>query len=217
MWPAAAQNKPPALQDPAPVIAEAQNLLAELAATYPGAPMISIDPPRITQQPACSQLEAFLPNGHGLRSRTSVAVRCLAPQTWSLYVQASVQIMGEYFVANRAIKRGETLSLDDLDFRSGDLLRNSRLISDPSHIVGWVTTRRIQKGSAIQGNALRDPQSIARGTMVRTVARGIGFVASGEGQALESGAPGSQIQVRTPAGQIITGTVIDAHTVQVMM
>jgi len=42
-------------------------------------------------------------------------------------------------------------------------------------------------------------------------------VATGEGQALESGAPGTQIQVRTSSGQIITGTVIDAHTVQVMM
>ena len=34
---------------------------------------------------------------------------------------------------------------------------------------------------------------------------------------MESGAPGARIQVRTPGGQIITGTVIDAHTVQVMM
>ncbi|HUH40861.1 MAG TPA: flagellar basal body P-ring formation chaperone FlgA [Castellaniella sp.] len=212
-----AQNGPPAVQDPAPVADQARNLLLELAATYPGTPEITVEAPRISQQAACDQLEAFLPGAQGLRSRTSVGVRCLAPQAWTLYVQASVQIMGEYFVANRAINRGETLSLDDLDFRTGDLLRNHRLIGDPSHIVGWVTTRRIPKGSAIQGTALRDPQSIERGNMVRTIARGIGFVASGEGQALESGAPGSQIQVRTTSGQIITGTVIDGHTVQVMM
>lgn len=212
-----AQGAPtPAVQDPAEVIAQAESLLHELAAAYPGTPVISVDEPRITQQPACAQLEAFL-SGGALRSRTSVGIRCLAPEPWTLYVQANVRIMGHYFVANRTINRGETLSLDELDAREGDLLRNQRLIGDPSHIVGWVATRRIAKGSPIQGNALRDPQSIERGNMVRTVARGVGFVATGEGQALESGAPGTQIQVRTSSGQIITGTVIDAHTVQVMM
>lgn len=212
-----AQGTPtPAIQDPADVVAQAESLLHELAASYPGTPVISVDEPRITQQPACARLEAFL-SGGTLRSRTSVGIRCLAPSPWTLYVQANVRIMGHYFVANRTINRGETLSLDELDAREGDLLRNNRLIGDPSHIVGWVATRRIAKGSPIQSNALRDPQSIERGNMVRTVARGVGFVATGEGQALESGAPGTQIQVRTTSGQIVTGTVIDAHTVQVMM
>jgi len=215
-WAAAAQGAPTGLQDPAAVAAQAEALLRDMAASHPGTPVVSVDEPRITQQPACAELEAFLPGG-ALRSRTSVGVRCLAPHPWTLYVQASVRIMGHYFVANRTINRGETLSLDELDTREGDLLRNNRLIGDPSHIVGWVATRRIAKGSPIQGNALRDPQSIERGNMIRTVARGVGFVITGEGQALESGAPGSQIQVRTGSGQIITGTVIDAHTVQVMM
>nr|WP_254045803.1 flagella basal body P-ring formation protein FlgA [Paenalcaligenes hominis] len=53
--------------------------------------------------------------------------------------------------------------------------------------------------------------------MVRTLARGAGFVATGEGQALQSGSPGNQIQVRVSSGQIITGTVLDAQTVQVLM
>uniref|UniRef100_UPI00333E1FC7 flagellar basal body P-ring formation chaperone FlgA n=1 Tax=Castellaniella defragrans TaxID=75697 RepID=UPI00333E1FC7 len=216
-WAAAAQNAPPhAIQDPAEVAARAEALLRETAAGHPGTPVISIDAPRIDRQPACDELEAFLTDG-SLRSRTSVGIRCLTPQPWTLYVQANVRIMGHYFVANRAISRGETLSLDELDTREGDLLRHNRLISDPAHIVGWVATQRIAKGSPIQGNALRDPQSIERGKTIRTVARGTGFVVSGEGQALESGTPGRQIQVRTRSGRIITGTVIDAHTVQVMM
>ncbi|MER1966514.1 flagellar basal body P-ring formation chaperone FlgA [Castellaniella sp. GW247-6E4] len=216
--PAMARDTPPqGTQDPAAVAAQADDLLRELAASHPGTPDIMVDEPRITQQPACAQLEAFLPGGAELRPRTSVGIRCLAPQPWTVYVQANVRIMGHYFVANRTINRGEILSLDELDTREGDLLRNHRLIGDPSHIVGWVATRRIAKGSAIQGNALRDPQSIERGHIVRTVARGLGFVATGEGQALQSGGPGAQIQVRTSSGQMITGTVIDAHTVQVMM
>ncbi|CAM3744734.1 Flagella basal body P-ring formation protein FlgA OS=Castellaniella defragrans (strain DSM /CCUG 39792 / 65Phen) OX=1437824 GN=BN940_11856 PE=3 SV=1 [Castellaniella denitrificans] len=214
--PARAQPVRPALQDPAAVVAQAEALLKDRAASWPGRAVISVEPPRIVNQPACERMEAFL-SGSGLQPRTPVGVRCLAPQPWTIYVQASVQILGTYFVANRLIRRDEVLSLDDLDTREGDLLRNRRLIGDPAHIVGWIATRRIRAGGAIESGALRDPNAIERGQQVRTVARGVGFVATSEGQALESGGPGARIQVRTRGGQIITGTVIDAHTVQVMM
>lgn len=211
-----AQANRPALQDPAAVVAQAQALLEEQAAMWPGRPQIHVDTPRIVNQAACDQLEASL-SGSGLQPRTPVTVRCLAPQPWTIYLQANVQILGSYYVANRLIQRDQTLSLDDLDTREGDLLRNRRLIGDPAHIVGWIATRRIRAGGAIESGALRDPNAIERGQQVRTVARGAGFVVSSEGQALEAGGPGARIQVRTPGGQIITGTVIDAHTVQVMM
>lgn len=214
--PAHAQAARPALQDPAALVAQAEVLLKEQAATWPGRAVIHVDAPRIVNQAACAQMEASL-SGSGLQPRTPVTIRCLAPQPWTIYLQASVQIQGTYYVANRLIQRDEALSLDDLDTREGDLLRNRRLIGDPARIVGWIATRRIRAGGAIESGALRDPNAIERGQQVRTVARGVGFVASSEGQALESGGPGARIQVRTPGGQIITGTVIDAHTVQVMM
>jgi flagella basal body P-ring formation protein FlgA len=211
-----AQTARPALQDPAALVAQAEALLKEQAAAWPGRAVIHVDAPRIVNQAACQQMEASL-SSSGLQPRTPVTIRCLAPQPWTIYLQASVQIQGTYYVANRLIQRDQTLSLNDLDTREGDLLRNRRLIGDPAHIVGWIATRRIRAGSAIESNALRDPNAIERGQQVRTVARGVGFVATSEGQALESGSPGARIQVRTPGGQIITGTVIDAHTVQVMM
>lgn len=205
------------LQAPGPIIAQVESLLHERAESYPGTAQITVDAPRITNQAACDDLQASISGEGALRSRMSVRVRCAAPQTWSLYVQASVRILGHYFVANHTIASGQILSLDDLDTREGDLLRNTRAIIDPAHIVGFIATRRIRSGSEIRSTALRDPQSIQRGQAVRTIARGAGFVATGEGKALESGAPGAQIQVRSSSGQIITGTVIDAQTVQVMM
>ncbi|MGB6242163.1 MAG: flagellar basal body P-ring formation chaperone FlgA [Castellaniella sp.] len=216
---ALAQGGSPATitQDPTAIVEQVETLLKDRAASYPGTATIAVDIPRITNQSACSRMDTFLAGSGGLQSRTSVGVRCLAPQPWTLYVQASVQITGPYFVANRILDRGTVISMDDLDTREGDLLRLRRVISDPAHIVGWITTRRIRSGGPIEGNALRDPNSIERGQQVRTIARGPGFVVSGEGQALDSGNPGTQIQVRTPNGQIITGTVLDAHTVQVMM
>lgn len=206
-----------AVQAPGPVIDAAQALLQARAASYPGEATITVDPPRLVSQPPCDDLQASLSGTGQLRSRTPVTIRCQSPHPWTIYLQASVRIVGSYFVANRAIARGERLSLDDLDTRQGDLLRHRRAISDPSHIIDWIATRRIAAGSPIESNALRDPQAVQRGQQVRTLVRGPGFVITSAGQALQSGSPGTRIQVRTANGEIISGTVIDAQTVQVTM
>jgi len=206
-----------ALQDPQAIMGEVESFLLTRAQELPGTPSIAVTPPRISSQPACDQLETFLSNPQ-LRSRMSVGVRCMAPEPWTLYVQASVSIQGYYYVANRSINMGETLTHDDLVAREGDLLRLSRgVIIDPSQAVGYIAQQRIGAGSTIRSSALRDPDSIVRGQAVKTEARGIGFVATGEGVALDNGAPGATIQVRTSSGQVVTGTVVNNTTVRVLM
>src|SRR5690606_7442192 len=98
-----AQTARPVLQDPAAVVAQVQALLQDQAAAWPGRAVINVDAPRIVNQVACDQLETSLSSA-GLQPRTAVAVRCLAPQPWTIYVQATVQILGRYFVASRLIQ-----------------------------------------------------------------------------------------------------------------
>ncbi|NYT61975.1 flagellar basal body P-ring formation protein FlgA [Alcaligenaceae bacterium] len=207
-----------ATQDPALVALEVENFLHNQASSYPGSTTITVETPRIEQQPACDHLEASLPSGQRLRSRMTVEVRCMAPQTWKSYAQANISIQGFYYVTNRNIQRGDALSLSDLTGREGDLLRlPNNVVSDPSQAIGYIATQRIPAGGTVKANALRDPDSIQRGQSVRTVARGVGFVANGQGQALQSGSPGNQIQVKSSSGHILSGTVINANTVQVNM
>ncbi|CAM5190675.1 Flagella basal body P-ring formation protein FlgA OS=Castellaniella defragrans OX=75697 GN=HNR28_000426 PE=3 SV=1 [Castellaniella defragrans] len=205
-------------QDPAVLVSQAQALLRDRAASFPGRAVITVAAPSPQfNQPACAQLETHLSGTGDLQPRTAVEIRCLAPRPWTTYLQASVQVIGRYFVAKHALQRGEALTREDVDSREGDLLRNRRLVVDEGALLGWITTRAIRAGGAIESGALRDPNAIQRGQQVRAVARGAGFMASSEGQALESGSPGAQIQVRTTGGRIISGTIVDAHTVQVMM
>src|SRR5690606_9844665 len=84
----------PALQDPAIVVAEVESFLQGQTATYPGSAQISVEAPRLNRQPACDILEPFLTSGARLRARTTVGVRCLGPEAWSIYVQANVSIQG---------------------------------------------------------------------------------------------------------------------------
>ena len=205
------------LQDPAAIVAEVEAFLLSQAQILPGSPEVVVTPPRIHRQATCDHLDTFLTNPQ-LRSRMSVGVRCLAPQAWTLHVQASLSVQGHYYATNRSINVGETLSFDDLVAREGDLLRlPNGAVVDPSFAVGYIAQQRITAGSTLRSSALRDPDSIVRGQAVRTEARGLGFVATGEGVALEDGAPGTTIQVRTSSGQVVTGTVVNNNTVRVLM
>lgn len=192
-------------------------LIAAAASSYPGTPLITVDASRVARQPDCDQLQVFLSSGQRLRSRMSVGVRCMAPTTWSTYVQASLSIQGYYYLANRLIQPGELLSLDDLSAREGDLLKLSAgIATDPSLLIGYIASQRIPAGTPLKTRALRDPDSIQRGQMIRTEVRGPGFVATGEGQAMQNGNPGEQIQIKSSSGQIITGTVLNSSTALVM-
>lgn len=192
--------------------------LLEQAAPYAGTAQINVEAPATDKLAPCEQSEAFLPHGTKLRSRMSVGIRCVAPQSWVAYAQANISIEGNYYVTAQALKAGTTLGPEDLSQRSGDLLRlPSGIVLDPSLLIGSITTQRLAAGATIKASALRGPESILRGQAVRLEARGAGFVATSDGKAMQNGEPGSQIQVRTASGQTVSGTVINSHTVLVLM
>ena len=56
------------------------------------------------------------------RSRMTVGIRCTAPKAWTAYVQASVSVPGQYYVASRTIAAGQALTPADLAPRDGDLV-----------------------------------------------------------------------------------------------
>jgi len=197
----------------------AQFLQTQTRAAHGGALQIHVEAPRTKGLAPCDALQAIHSKGSkGLRPRTSIQVRCLAPQTWSVYVQANLALSGVYYAATRSVAPGETVGPDDLRAVQADLLRlPADTITDAAQAIGRVATQRIRKGSAIKSGVLRDAQSIQRGQRVHTEARGSGFIMRGTGQALQGGAPGSTIQVRTASGQLISGIVVDAGTVRVPM
>src|SRR5690606_40960877 len=46
------------------------------------------------------------------RARMTVGVRCAAPQSWTLYVQATVSVPGQYYVAARPIQDRKSTRLN---------------------------------------------------------------------------------------------------------
>src|SRR3546814_17265787 len=93
-------NAAAAVQDPALVAAEVEDFLRSQASTYPGSAHVTVGTPRIQNQPACDQLQAYLPSGQRLRPRMSVGVRCVAPEVWPSHVKATLSIPGYDYVSH---------------------------------------------------------------------------------------------------------------------
>ena len=197
---------------------QAEEFMHEQAAAYPGEARIIVTPPEIGRMPACAQSEVFLPSNGRLRSRMTIGLRCLAPSPWTTYTQVELSVEGHYYVARRSLDNGTVITEADIAAREGDLLRLAPgTVVDLDRVIGSITTQRIGTGAALRERSLRSPDSVARGQAVRLEARGVGFVASSEGTALQGGEPGTQIQVRAASGQTVSGTVMNGQTVLVLM
>ncbi|HTH62500.1 MAG TPA: flagellar basal body P-ring formation chaperone FlgA [Paraburkholderia sp.] len=209
---------PPGQQDGESVHAAALAYLQQQSAGLPGHVTVTVAPVFPRGLAACTSLEPFLPPGARTWGRTTVGVRCIGERPWTLYVQARVAVEVTYFMAGRPIAPGETLAATDLQPREGDLASLPRtVITDPSQAVGAVSLVRIAAGLPLRTDMLRSASSVVIGQTVRLVASGPSFTISTEGSVLNNAAPGQQVQVRTVGGQIVTGVVKDAGTVQVQI
>ncbi|MFC4274287.1 flagellar basal body P-ring formation chaperone FlgA [Achromobacter aloeverae] len=203
-------------QDPAAVLSVADDYLRQQLASISPNPTIKFDEIHTDRLQACDDLAAFMSAGARPRSRMSVGVRCAAPKPWSIYVQASISVPGQYVVAARTINAGEPITPDAMAPRDGDLVNlPPGAVTDAQSIVGMTASYRIASGQPIKLTSLRSIGTIQRGQTVRINAHGRGFTVSSEGVAMESAAPGSTVQVRTPSGQIVSGIVQRTGSVEV--
>lgn len=198
---------PATWQDPQSIRQAAEQFLRTQSAGLPGKISLSLADP-VRRMPACVALEPFLPPGAQLWGVTTVGVRCAGEHPWTLYLRARVAVTATYFVAARQIEPGSTMTQADLVAREGDLASLPRnVITDARQAVGAVALNRINAGLPLRQDLLRAAIAISQGQTVRVVTRGAGFEVSTEGRALSRAGVGDTVQVRTRAGQVLSGTV----------
>nr|WP_086057697.1 flagellar basal body P-ring formation chaperone FlgA [Bordetella genomosp. 9] len=203
-------------QDPGAVQQVVREYLQQQLAWMPGQANIQVDEVNAERLPACDALTAFTNGALRPRSRMSVGVRCGGPKTWNIYVQASVSMPGQYYVAARPINAGETLRPDDLAPRDGDLINlPPGAVTDPQSVIGMTAGNRIGMGQPLRMSSLRSAGSVQRGQVVRITARGAGFVVSSEGQVMQNASPGATVEVKTASGQIVSGVLQPQGNVEV--
>jgi flagella basal body P-ring formation protein FlgA len=185
----------------------AEQFLRTQAKGLPGEVRVTVGAidPRL-KLPACTVPEAFLPPASKVWGKTTVGVRCTTPSSWTIYVSAQVQVHGEYIAAATPLAQGQTISQADLARVKGDLTAlPAGVITDVSQALGRSAATNIALGSPLRQDALRTQQAIQQGQAVRVVVNGAGFSVSSEARALNNAYEGQLTQVRTPAGQVVSG------------
>ncbi|WP_322048749.1 flagellar basal body P-ring formation chaperone FlgA [Paraburkholderia sp. J67] len=209
---------PPGQEDGERIRATALAFLQQQSAGLPGKVEVSVAKVFPRGLAACDALEPFMPPGARSYGRTTVGVRCVGAKPWTLYVIGRVSVGITYYVAARQINPGEALSAADYVPRDGDLAALPQtIITDPTQANGAIALMRITSGLPLRSDMLRSAASVVIGQTVKVIAVGTNFTISAEGSVLNNAAPGQLVRVRTANGQIISGVVKDAATVQVQI
>ena len=147
----------------------------------------------------------------------SVLVRCPQP-FWAVSVPVQTRVFGPQVVSTQYLPPGERLKPDQLQVITTDITRSPPDRADSlSQVIGRALNRPVPQGGVVTLNILKADAVIKVGEVVRVQIQGRGFSAMGEGKAISAGSIGDSIRVRMTDGQQVTGQVVRAGLVEVML
>lgn len=202
-------------QDPVALQAHAEAYLRTQTSSLPGKVTIQVKPPR-SALPACAALDAFQPAGSRPIGKVTVAVRCLAPGPWTVYLQAQVQVIAPYVVTTQALPVNHVLTAADISLREGDLgSLPADVVTDGEAMLGYRAVSGLAGGAPLRSALLRPPLVVQQGQVTRLVLNGPGFSVQSEGQALANASRGDRVRVKTRSGKVVSGVAHDGQQVVV--
>jgi flagella basal body P-ring formation protein FlgA len=205
-------------QDLAALKSVVEQYLKIQSAGLPGAASIEVGAidPRMSLA-ACPAPQAFQQPGARAWGKTTVGVRCAAPSAWTVYIQASVSVQGDYVAAAVPLAQGQTIQQSQLVLMKGDLASMPNgVVTDMAQAVGRSSTVSLPSGAPLRLDALKSKPVVQQGQLVRVVSSGAGFKVSAEARAIGTASEGQVVQVRTPAGAIISGVAQAGGLVEVV-
>jgi len=170
-------------------------LLAQARKSWPHA-TISVEAridPRL-RLATCSDLEV-LARGQQKIGRVHVAVRCGAPQAWSVYLPADVNVSAPVLVAARPLLRGQQLTASDIKEAVMPLNGTAKALVNRQSLQGLSPKRPIAEGSVLTLPLFAQVRTVVRNDVVRILS-GSGVVRiETKGKAIEGGQIGDQVLV----------------------
>lgn len=183
--------------------------------TLPGQVSIKVEEiDRRVVRSACPTLEVFLPPGSQLLGNTTIGVRCPIKNGWTLFVPAQITVSVDMLITNKPLPQGHVLQADDISHQKGELAQMGILI-DPVQAIGKVLKNSVGTGQILKQDMLRTPYAVTQGQTVQLQLESSGLSIHSEGYALNNAADGETIKVKTPSGQIVSGTAKQGGIVEV--
>lgn len=184
---------------------------------YPGKVSVragAIDPNLKLAQ--CPDMQVFMPTGSRAWGKTSVGVRCNAPNVWTIYVQAAVNVMAQYLVAASPLAQGQNVTEQDMMFENGDLTQlPAGVFTEQSQAIGRTVNISMTAGTVLRQELLKIAPVVQQGQTVMVTSKGKGFSVSSEGLSMGKANEGQVVQVKVASGQIVTGIARNGGQVEV--
>jgi flagella basal body P-ring formation protein FlgA len=207
----------PAIQNVNALRAAVEQFLLTQAAGLPGEVSVKVGAvdPR-TALAHCPAPEAFLQPGARAWGKTTVGVRCTAPSSWTIFVQAQVNVKADYVAAAVPLAQGQAVEQGQLMLVKGDIAAMPNgIITDMAQAIGRTPTVSLAAGTPLRLDTLRSKPVVQQNQAVRLVLNGNGFSVSAEGRAIGTAGEGQVVQVRTPSGTVVSGTAKAGGMVEV--
>jgi len=184
---------------------------------YPG--KVSIAPGNIDPNlklASCADVNVFIANGSRAWGKTQVGVRCNAPSPWTIYMQASVNVEGQYLAAAAPLAQGQTVTSDDLLIMHGDLTQfPAGVFTEASQAIGRTVHLSMAAGAVLRQDMLKQSPVVQPGQTVTLQTKGNGFLITAEGQAMAKATDGQVVQVKLTNGQTVSGIARQGAKVEV--
>jgi flagella basal body P-ring formation protein FlgA len=208
----------PAHQDPALIRQAAEQFLQAQTTGLPGQVRLTIGAlDQRLKLAACAAPQAFSPPGSRLWGKTTVGVRCLTPSSWTIYLQATVSVMADYIASAAPLVQGQLIGPGQLIKMTGELTTlPSGIVTDMSQALGRTVTISLPAGAPLRLDVLRNQTVVQQGQVVRLTSIGPGFRVSAEARAMGNASEGQVVQVKTLAGQQISGIAKAGGAVEVV-
>jgi len=164
----------------------------------------------------CPQPPALSLEGRAPIGRLNVRVRCTATG-WTLLLPAQVSIWQQVLAARHPLKRGQTLSEEDVIWLERDIgVLPHGWLSDIARIQGQQLKRSLGAGQLLLYSQLKEAPLIAAGDQVQIFSQSTGFRVQMSGEALSAGRLGQQIRVRNlSSGRVLRARVTARAQVEV--
>ena len=215
--PATAVTPPMTKQNLAAIKTKITEFLETQTIGYPGKVSVragAIDPNLKLAQ--CPDMQVFMPTGSRAWGKTSVGVRCNAPNVWTIYVQATVNVLAQYLVAASPLAQGQIVTEQDMMFENGDLTQlPAGVFTEQSQAIGRTVNISMTAGTVLRQELLKIAPVVQQGQTVMVTSKGKGFSVSAEGLSMAKANEGQVVQVKVASGQIVTGIARNGGQVEV--
>lgn len=169
--------------------------------------------------PACTKpLDVNFPDSTNSNKITAVQMTCNGTKAWQTYVPVNVQVFSKVLVAKNAIQQNETISADDVVFKTLD--RNglyNGYFKNPEDVIGRTANRLIISGAVLSPANLAQPLMVHREQAVDIIARANSIVVSMKGISKSDGALNQAIKVFNPSSKkTLDAIVVGPNQAQVV-